>query len=247
MGRLPRVKSQSGFYHVILRGINKQIIFEDDADKESFLKLLQKLKAEERFEVYAYCLMENHVHLLLKEFDNNLSVVMKKIELCYVRYFNEKYGRTGSLYGSRFKSEAVDNDRYFLTLIRYIHRNPIKAGLSDTIDYPWSSYWEYLNEPLLIDAAFVLEMLGGKKPFIDFNDIPDDNTKAEICSNCRFSDQEAVQMIQAICCIDNPEIIKTMEKGLRNDMIKKIRANNIPIRQISRVTGIGKKIIENVK
>ena len=110
----------------MLRGINRQNIFEDDEDREKFIQTLSQYSSEE-VKIYAYCLMNNHVHLLLS--DENLAITMRKICANYVYWFNRKYQRCGHLYQDRYKSEAIKNDSYFITVLRYIHQNPIKAGL----------------------------------------------------------------------------------------------------------------------
>ena len=113
----------------MLRGINQQQIFEDEEDNLRFLETLFKYKQQCGYEIYAYCLMGNHVHILLKEGKEDLTLVLKRIAGSYVYWYNWKYHRSGHLFQDRFKSEPVENDIYFLTVIRYIHQNPVKAGV----------------------------------------------------------------------------------------------------------------------
>jgi len=129
MPRQARRKSESGIYHIMLRGINQQQIFEDEEDSLRFLETLLKYKEQCGYEIYAYCLMGNHIHILLKEGKENLTLVLKRIAGSYVYWYNWKYRRSGHLFQDRFKSEPVEDDEYFLTVIRYIHQNPIKAGI----------------------------------------------------------------------------------------------------------------------
>ena len=129
MPRQPRRKSESGIYHIMLRGINQQTIFEDDADYRRFLDTLEKYKAVSGYTVFAYCLMSNHVHLLLKVADEDLDMIMKRIGGSYVFWYNWKYSRRGHLFQDRFKSEPVETDPYFLAVLRYIHQNPVKAKI----------------------------------------------------------------------------------------------------------------------
>ena len=116
-------------YHVILRGINQQIIFEDQHDHVQFISIMKHYKKLCGFKLYAYCLMDNHVHLLIEDADMPLDEIMKKIEVKFVRWYNRKYDRTGNLFQERYKSEPVNNTRYFQTVFRYIHQNPLHAGL----------------------------------------------------------------------------------------------------------------------
>ena len=109
MPRTARKKSSTGIYHVMLRGINRQSIFEDDEDNEKFLQTIKDCKDVSEFELYGYCLMGNHVHLLLKEGKESLELVFKRIGARYVFWYNWKYRRCGHLFQDRFKSEAVES------------------------------------------------------------------------------------------------------------------------------------------
>ena len=153
MTRTLRSKSGTGIYHVMMRGVNHQIIFEHPKDYTKFLKLLNQMvhptdelnhPLPPNCSIYAYCLMPNHVHILLKEENEGLSSVIKRISAAYALFYNKKYERVGHLFQDRFKSEPVNDESYFFTLIRYIHQNPVAAGLSaDVASYPWSSWLEY--------------------------------------------------------------------------------------------------------
>ena len=146
MPRQARKKSESGIYHIMLRGINRQQIFEDAEDCYKFLTILNEYKAISEYSIYAYCLMGNHIHLLLKEGTESLEQVFKRICGKFVYWYNAKYQRSGHLFQDRFKSEPVDTQEYLQTVIRYIHQNPVKAKLCKQISaYAYSSYAEYLG------------------------------------------------------------------------------------------------------
>ena len=130
MPRQARRKSKSGIYHIMLRGINQQQIFEDSEDFEKILQILKDCKAVSEYKLFAYCLMGNHIHLLVQEDKEPIEQVMKRIATRFVYWYNIKYQRVGHLFQDRFKSEPVEDDTYFLTVLRYIHQNPMKAGLS---------------------------------------------------------------------------------------------------------------------
>ena len=115
MPRAARVKSKTGIYHIILRGINRQIIFEDEEDSLKFLQTLSEYKEKSKYEIYAYCLMGNHVHILIKEGKEELGIAMRRIGASYVYWYNWKYERNGHLFQDRYKSEAVEDDKYLLT------------------------------------------------------------------------------------------------------------------------------------
>ena len=152
MARTARKHSDSGVYHFILRGVNKQQIFECTEDYQRFLNILRTLTVQEQDEsghrskpncvVYAYCLMGNHAHLLIKESSETLAQIMKRISSTYVYYYNHKYGRIGHLFQEQFKSQPVGDWDYFLTLLRYIHQNPLKPHLVTSLR-EYKSVWRY--------------------------------------------------------------------------------------------------------
>ena len=143
MPRKPRESSGTGIYHVMMRGINRQDIFEEDEDYRAFIRIMVTIGDLKNTpcHIYAYCLMPNHVHLLIAEKNRTLGEVVKSIASSYALYFNKKYGRIGHLFQDRFKSEPCNDSGYFMTLFRYIHQNPVKAGLVlDAKDYQYSSW-----------------------------------------------------------------------------------------------------------
>jgi len=147
---LPRQKRKLGIskiYHIIARGNERKDIFLDDEDKSKFFKIITNKKKKNEYILYAYCLMNNHLHLLLKEEEDNISRVMRRINTAYAYYFNKKYNRIGHVFQNRFRSEPVENDRYLISLVRYIHNNPVKAKIvNQPHQYKWSSYSLYLKE-----------------------------------------------------------------------------------------------------
>ena len=163
MPRIARKSSETGFYHVIIRGVNKEKIFLDDNDRKMFLRLLKKYKTELNCKVYAYCLMSNHVHILIEDQELNMGELMKNTTCVYAGEFNKKHKRVGHLFQDRFKSQNVENQNYLLRLIRYIHRNPEKAGICKTEEYKWSSYREVIYGSEIIDRDFVLSIYNDNK------------------------------------------------------------------------------------
>ena len=153
MARKLRLASDSGVYHVILRGVNRQDIFENEKDFLKFLSLMERVvfPVDETGKpipplliIYAYCLMPNHVHLLVREQKCGVSAAIKWISGTYAGFFNLKYEHVGHVFQGRFRSEVVNDWEYFLTLMQYIHQNPVAGGLVNKVsDYRWSSWREY--------------------------------------------------------------------------------------------------------
>jgi putative transposase len=145
MARLPRLTLPDHPHHVILRGNNRQDIFRDTADHQRLLELLQIQAAEQQVEVHAYVLMSNHLHLLVTpRHDKALPLMMQAVGRSYVRQFNQRHGRTGTLWEGRYRSTLLQTERYFLACMVYIDLNPVRAGMvMQAADYPWSSHAHY--------------------------------------------------------------------------------------------------------
>lgn len=244
MPRQARKKSSSGIYHVMLRGINRQQIFEDEEDREHFLETLEIYKDQCAYTVYAYCLMGNHVHLLLKEGKENLVLVFKRIAGSYVYWYNWKYHRCGHLFQDRFKSEPVEDDGYFLTVLRYIHQNPVKAKLCKRAEeYKYSSMREYVTHPVLVETGFALSLLPGEQ-FIDYHLQKNEDICMEMEDSFRLSDDDAKALINKIAKCKTAAEFQLLDIKTRNLCIHKLHNKGVSIRQISRLTGISKKTVE---
>lgn len=150
MARKPRIHIPGGLYHVILRGNGGQPIFLVDDNRYRFYLLLQEGTCRFGYRVHAFCLMTNHIHLLLQAGEIPLSQGIQNLSFRYTRWINWREKRTGHLFQGRFKAVLVDGDSYLLELVRYIHLNPVRAELvRDPGEYPWSSHKTYLGEESL--------------------------------------------------------------------------------------------------
>lgn len=166
MPRQQRILSSTGIYHIMLRGNERKSIFMDNEDRQRFLETMSSKKEEVGFSLLSFCLMDNHVHLLIREGREQMSVTMKRICTSYVHYFNHKYNRIGHLFQDRFKSVPIEDERYLLAVVRYIHQNPVKAAIVHApSDYCWSSYTAYIdrNSNHNIDTTFVLSIFSDDK------------------------------------------------------------------------------------
>lgn len=247
MARKKRERSKSGIYHIMLRGIDKRNIFIDDEDRDKFLQTLLKAKQTGGFSLYAYCLMENHVHLLIKE-DEEIGNSIKRITVSYVQWHNNKYGRTGHLFENRYKSEVVESESYLLMVARYIHQNPVKANITNSPkDYIWSSYNKYINkfygDNVKLDTQYILHCFHNQKSFENYMTKYNNDQCLEYDKKVKYSDYELKQKIQKKY---NIQEINNLVKNDRDYMIYQIKKETgASIRQLSRVLGLGRGIIEN--
>ena len=265
MPRHSREQSGTGIYHVMLRGVNRQSIFEDDEDNIRFISLLRNLV--ERFDdagkplpalctFYAYCLIDNHVHLLVKEQSEKNSTIIKRLAVSYAYYFNRKYSHNGHLFQDRFKSEPVNDLAYFMTLMRYIHQNPVKAGMvSDVRDYRWSSWHEYASASLslppicTVQSVFkrikrqdLLEQISAP---LELFDDPLDKDEEKTVSRS-VSDSEARELLRQFCGLSNICEIQTFERKDRNEILEVALINGVGVRQLARLTGVSYGIIQRL-
>ncbi len=163
MSRKPRLYLPGLLYHIISSGNNQQKIFLTERDYAKFLTYLRLVKKRNPFFLSAYCLMPNHFHLLLETREHSPSVIMQRLLTAYTAYFGHKYKRKGHLFRGRYKSIICERDSYFLELVRYIHLNPVRAGITRSAsDWKWSGHGEYVEEcrnPML-EKSRVLEYFG---------------------------------------------------------------------------------------
>ena len=223
MPRQPRKSSGTGIYHVMLRGINRQDIFEEQEDYQQFLIRLP-----------------NHVHLLLRERTESISISLKRLTVSYAAYYNKRYQRVGHLFQDRFKSEPVNDIEYFVTLLRYVHQNPVKAGICvKAEEYTWSSWQEYLNDegilPTLCYTRAVLKRvtLDNLKELVD-ETLDGDITDVEYTTDDCLTDDDIRQYLRGHWKTDRNEIlIEAIQYGA-------------PLRQLSRLTGISYGVIQRI-
>jgi putative transposase len=162
MPRQARLDVPGALHHIMVRGINKSAIFDDDQDRQKFLERLGENIVEAKCSIYAWVLMTNHIHLLFKSGGKGISTVMRKLLTWYAIYYNRRHKRTGHLFENRYKSILCDEDNYLLALIRYIHLNPMRAGMVKTMEelerYPWSGHGAVMNkrECPWMDTDYVL-------------------------------------------------------------------------------------------
>ncbi len=242
MARLAREISENGLYHIVFRGVNRQNIFEEQEDYIKLKSILLDLKKEMDYNIYVYCFMSNHVHILLREHNmGDISLIMKRVLTKYARWYNVKYKRSGALIANRYKSKPIEVDEYFLSVVRYIHQNPVKANLvADVANYEWSSYRDYTSDKEgLTDKDFVLQMIS-KKEFEEFHQ-QNENSIFIVDDKLKITDDEVRRKILKTHNIDVKDICK-LEKSERNSVLNELK-KEYSIRQLERLTGISRGVI----
>ena len=255
MPRGPRVKSISGIYHVMSRGANRQEIFHDDIDCIRYLEIIEKYKKVSGMKVYAWCLMNNHVHLLLEEGIEDLSITMKRIGVSYVWYYNLKYNTTGHLFQDRFRTENVESNVSLFKVIRYIHQNPVKAGIVKQSDeWKWSSCLGYYGKNPrhrnLLDADFIFKKLStditsAKHLFKEFNERKNNDQYLEdTVGEKKLSDDEARLEIKELLGSIEIAQVKSLPREKRNELLREVKCvNGLSLRQAARILGVSHNLI----
>jgi len=254
MARKARRQSESGIYHIVMRGINRQDIFHDEEDYWRFLETLTRAKPDNNFELHGFCLMSNHVHLLIQERDEVVPKIMQRIGTRYAWWYNHKYERSGHVFQGRYGSECVEDDEYLLTVIRYIHNNPVKAGMvSKPEDYRWSSinvyYGKHQYPAGLTDTSFILGIVAPEpaqaiRRFREFMNMENQDTCLEYEIKLRKTDDEVKAEIDEILKGNPVTALHSMKKQERDILLRQIKAiEGATQRQIARVTGLNQNLI----
>jgi putative transposase len=278
--KVPRIarekKSIDGIYHITERGNEKKDIFNDDADRIKFLEILGRNKGKYGYKVYAYCLMNNHIHLLISSNGSDISQVMKSINVSYVIYFNRKYNRCGHLFQDRFKSEYIDSDEYLLEVSRYIHLNPVRAGIVtiEKLDsYLWNSFTAYIGERnrvlIPIDTYFILGLLSediqqATKQYIKYlmrdevgeikihmpqTGINMEGQYQKAINECLMEPEMIIRQISECHGVEYEKVVckNTEYKVLRDEMINQIRKkSNISLKEIGRSFHISESAVSKI-
>ncbi len=246
MPRSKRKISSTGIYHIILRGNQQHILFADEDDFLKFEELLQKGRENSAYLLFVYCLMDNHVHLLLQESKVSISSSLHSISSAYASYFNYRYQMSGHVFQDRFHSYPVEDRQYFLTCVRYICNNPVKAGL---VDNPLDYYWlgcsgvtrettrfplDQFPDSLSLNGA-ELKHFALSPPAIQGNP-----------GKARLSDSEVSKIIASTSKLASPLELSNLNEKDKVPVVKSAIAEGASIRQIARVTGISPSAISRL-
>ena len=236
-----RKKSESGYYHVVPKGIADQILFLDDADRELYVRLLADASKAVDVLVHAYCLMSNHVHLVMEDPNDELSGFMKYVGERYAMHFAEKTGRRGGVFRKPFWSEPIKSNEHLLSAVRYVHANPAAAGICSAKDYSWSSMHDYLGKRNgLAHTATILDMCGGVEGFLQFSDASNDTAAPFPGSRLRahLSDDEAAVIMRHILGDSLDLNLSRYSLEIRRQAVAKLLDRGFSTTRIARICGV---------
>ncbi len=246
MPRKPRIFSPTGIYHIILRSINQHIIFEEDNDYQKILYILSDCKRTFDIDIYAYCLMDNHIHLLLHSSEEHLASFFQSLGTRFVRWYNTKYSRSGHLFQDRYYSIPVIKEQQYLATLTYIHNNPVKSALCRyPSEYRWSSFNAFYGQKNpLVDTSFSYNVAGSKDlllqyfssasaPFDDAQVIP-----ALEKSRQFMPDNDALDVFKEVTELSSTSDVVRLPKRLRNRYISILHAKGLTQKQIARLMDV---------
>ena len=247
-------RTVTGFYHVCARGTGKQLIFEGDEDRWEFLELMRDCCRDAGVTVVAWCLISNHVHLVLADYEDAMSAAMQRLLLTYARRFNKRTGRSGCLFRDRFERRSLDTDRQVMEAIRSVHANPQKAGISLIERYPWSSFAEYLRayDNVYDRGDFpthlaCLSFFGSAKAFIAYSLSTPEGGKLAM-PNLEEAEWERHAFAEKLAKGLGVPLhgVKAAPSAQRNIVIFGLHDAGLTVRQIERYTGIGKSTVSRI-
>lgn len=247
MARRARKYVRGPFYHIMCQGIKREDVFLEKEDFEKYLYLMNKYKSEYAIEIISYCIMSNHVHLLLYSNDiKQISKYMHQINLIYAMNYNTSCGRVGYVFRDRFKLEEITDINYLYYCILYIHNNPVKAGICKTAkEYKYSSYNEYLNGAKIVNLDILSLILGirncqqitmdGSEEYDCFLDVEND------------IEEKARHLVDNFIKMQNKELIEVLSNSkMRRELIIELHVKNkISYRCIEKVLDIDRKKLAN--
>lgn len=248
-------RTVTGFYHVCARGTGKQLIFEGDEDRWEFLELMRECCREAGVTVIAWCLMGNHVDLVLSDYEDTMSAAMQRLLLTYARRFNKRTGRTGHLFQNRFDRRSLDTDWQVMEAIRSVHADPQEAGVGLIERYPWSSFAEHLRAydsnatdatRGFSDPSCVLELFGSVEGFIAYSlSAPGSGPAMQDMKELEWERHAFADKMAKGLGVPLHEL-KAAPREQRDIVIVGLHNAGFTVRQIERYTGIGKSTVSRI-
>ena len=241
MPRQARQLADSGIYHVMLRGVNRDALFLEADDYQCFLKALGRVRADSGCAVLAYCLMTNHVHLVLRTTQEPIGAVIKRLGVRYSGWFNRKYGRVGHLFQDRFGSRAVEDDSYFVTLIRYVWNNPVESGLVERPEqFLWSSRRLFGRQSSIADEAELQRLLppGSLEELLNGGEPVPHDVSEWLDRPTRYTDVQVKDLVKRACGAALPSDFTDLAESTKLQVIRELGMRSVSYAQIAKATGI---------
>ena len=238
-----RVRCESGFYHITARGNGKQIIFNDDEDYKRYLYYIRECNVSLNIAIVAYCLMSNHIHILIYDPNFNMNKLFQRAHSMYSRYFNYKYERVGNMFQGRFGSKGIEDDKQLCAVLRYVLKNPVESGICKSSEYKWSSYMLYGKKDSLVNTKPIEPIVGSFSNFVALVNSKDSNNEYR-----HFDVNEEILKV-ALKEKYNLELstsTRSFSKKQRNEVILFLYGKGATYKQIVRLTGISYGIVSRI-
>ncbi|MCI8366618.1 MAG: transposase [Eggerthellaceae bacterium] len=250
--RVARQCQESDYFHITMRGIGRRVLFEDDADKRRFLLILKSKLLDSEVSTVSWCLMSNHIHVLCVGSVKELSRLMQRVGTSFAQYYNGRHGHVGSVFQNRYSCTPIESDSHLLLAIRYIHYNPVESGECRLEEYPWSSYLElsgseaFLEGRGICDKSLVYGFFDGVEGFLRFHgDLGDEISLCEMTApRNRMDDHRAREVAMGLIGENFSDLLSSLPKPHRNAKLRALKHAGLSVRQIERLTGIGRNIID---
>jgi REP element-mobilizing transposase RayT len=204
---------------------------------------MRQLARDSRIGIVAYCLMSNHVHVVLLDSEQTLSTFVRRLCTSFAMHYNELSDHTGPVFQGRFFSVPLETDAQLLEAIRYVHQNPVKARISAIDDYEWSSYNGYLDGTSWLSTSTVLDMLGGTRGFKAFMSQPNSSYSVPVFGRHGLTDQEALELMHSELTDGEQRALQGHLRSERDASLRRLRWLGIGVTQAARLTGLGRSIV----
>ncbi len=246
MPRKPRIFSPTGIYHIILRSINQHIIFEEDEDYQKLLYILSDCKKKYDIDICAYCLMDNHIHLLIHSSEEILASFFQSLGTRFVRWYNTKYSRSGHLFQDRYYSVPVVEEQQYLSTLAYIHNNPVESSLCRfPSEYRWSSYNAFYGQKNpLVNTSFSFDIAGSKDLLLQYfavNSSPfnEEQVKPALGKTRHFMpDSAALIIFKEVTNLSSTSEMINLPRSLRNKYIGILLEKGLTKKQVARLMDV---------
>ena len=250
MSRQARIISKTGYYHIIMRGNNKDYIFKKERDKEFFMEGLNQIQEEGLVSLASWCLMDNHVHLVVKSEPDDLATAFKRLNIKYAMMYHREHKTVGHVFQDRFKSEPIETDEYMKLVTRYIHQNPVKAKMVGNISaYKWSSYGTYFNNDLSLAMLFVKGLFNNSnETYVQFHHETDNREYMEIKEDqLKYREERSQKIIADIChkygIVEAKEIFGN--RGILEEIVNElVDSSGMSLRAIAKFIGVSFSTIQ---